>query len=72
MRVLAACAFLMLVSACQTAPPEMTEDEIAQIVAEVLDAIERNFEGFRQLDLELALGPMDTDISWSWASVPLN
>jgi hypothetical protein len=65
-------AALMIVGACQAVPPELTEEEIAQIEAQVLEAIERNFEGFRQLDLEMALEPMDTEISWSWSSVPLD
>jgi hypothetical protein len=37
MRTLASFAVLMLVAACQTAPPEMTEAEIAQLEAEVLE-----------------------------------
>ena len=35
MKVLAAFAFLLFVAACQTAPPEMTEAEIAEIEADV-------------------------------------
>ena len=37
MRAVAPFAVLMILAACQTAPPEMTETEIAQIEAEVLD-----------------------------------
>ena len=71
-RTLFAFAILLLVTACQTAPPEMTEAEVAQIEAEALEAIEMNFEGFRQRDLEMAMEPMASNISWSWGSRPLN
>ena len=65
MRYLVAVFVLLLASACQAPPPpEMTDAEIAQIEAEVLEAIETNFEGFRQLNLEMALEPVGTDISW--------
>jgi len=40
MRPLAAVAVLLLVAACQTVPPEMTEAEIAQYEAEVMREID--------------------------------
>ena len=44
----AALAVLLLVAACQTAPPEMTDAEIAQIEAEVTQAIADQWAGFRE------------------------
>ena len=67
----AALAVLLLATACQTAPPEMTEAEIAQIEAEVMEAMEEYFEGWRVLDIEMAM-PFTETASWSWSSVPLD
>lgn len=55
MKTLAAFSVLLLVAACQTAPPEVTEAERAQIEAEVLQAAEDWFDGFRQHDLDLLM-----------------
>jgi len=46
MRTLAALAVLLLLAACQTAPPEMTEAEIAQIEAEVTEWAETLLDGW--------------------------
>ena len=66
MRTLAAFFVLLLVTACQTAPPEMTEAEIAQVEANVLEAIEATFEAWRQLDVEgIMEGWHPTATSWA-------
>ncbi len=67
----AALAVLLLVFACQTAPPEMTEAEIAQAEAEVLDVMEGCFEGFRQGNADLVMACFHpTATAWVWNSVP--
>ena len=69
MRTLSAFAVLLLFAACQTGPPEMTEAEIAQIEAEVLVAMEANFEGWRQSDVAMIMeGWHPTATSWSDAA----
>jgi len=71
MRTLAAFAVLLLVAACQTAPPEMTEAEQAQIEAEVMEVMERAMEGIRQLDVDMIMSTVHpTDLGWVWSSVP--
>jgi ketosteroid isomerase-like protein len=68
MRTPAAFAVLLLVGACQTAPPEMTEAEKAQIQTEVLQAAEDWFDGFRQHDLDMLMAayhPTETSFSGS-------
>ena len=63
--------FLLVVAACQTPPTEMTEAEIAQIEAEVLEAMEGVFEGWRELDLEKAIAPFHpTATSWALPYAP--
>ena len=58
MRTLAAVAALLVVAACQAPPAEMTEAEIAQYEAEVIQAIEGRVDGFyealRQGDAQAA------------------
>ena len=46
MRTLAAFAVLLLVAACQSAPPEMTEAEIAQIEADAIQEIQSRTDDF--------------------------
>ena len=71
MRGLAAFAFLMLVAACQTAPPEMTEAGRGQIETEVVALMESAIEGVRQLDVDMVMAACHpTDLGWVWSSVP--
>jgi hypothetical protein len=49
----------------------MTEAEIAQIEAEVIEVMEGVFDGFRQLDPQMIMAHFHpTATSWVWASVP--
>jgi hypothetical protein len=50
MRTLAAFAVLLFMAGCQAAPPELTEAEIAQIEAEVLQVMQVFMEGFNEHD----------------------
>ena len=52
MRTLAAFAVLLLVAACQAPPPEMTEAEIAQAEAEVIQAIESRTDAYYEALLQ--------------------
>jgi ketosteroid isomerase-like protein len=51
MRTLFAIAVLVLVAACQTAPPEMTEAEIAQAESETRQAIAERWAGYKAAEL---------------------
>jgi hypothetical protein len=71
MRTLSVVAVLLLVAACQNAPPEMTEAEIAQIEAEVLEAMEANLEGWRQHSADMIMATFHpTATSWVVGSTP--
>jgi len=72
MRALATFVCLMLVTACQAAPPaEMTEAEIAQFAAEVTEVMEANLEGWRQGNVDMIMGTFHpTATAWVWGSVP--
>lgn len=59
MRTLPACFFLMLVAACQTAPPEMTEAERAQIRSEVEAVGDQWMAAVSGIDAEAFLGLFD-------------
>lgn len=70
MRKLALFAVLSL-AACQSGIPELTEAEIAQIEAEVLEVVEANFEGWRQGDVDIIMATFHpTATSWVAGSVP--
>ena len=53
MRVLASVSFVVLF-ACQTGPPEITEDERAQVEAEVVQVWEGFLQGHEELDCDKA------------------
>ena len=71
MRTLAAFAVMLLVAACQTAPPEMTEAEIAQIEAEVMEAMEASVDGWRQGSAERIMATFHPSAtSWVMGTTP--
>jgi hypothetical protein len=52
-------------------PAEMTKSEIAQIEAEVREAMEVGIDGWRELDLEKAMAPFHpTATSWALPETP--
>lgn len=61
MRTLAAVAVLLLVAACQTATPEMTEAEIAEVEANALAWSDQWLETATNLDAEGTAALMDRD-----------
>lgn len=66
MRTLAAFAVLVLVGACQTSPPEMTEAEKAQIEAEVRQELINRMEEYKAFpisgDVEGVMSFMTEDV----------
>ena len=48
----------------------MTEAEIAQIEAGVIAAMEVNFEGWRNMNVDQIMATFDEGTSWAWSSVP--
>mgnify|MGYP001828313569 CR=1 FL=1 len=62
MKVFAAVACLMLVTACQAPPPpEMTEAEIAQIETEVMEWMGSHVRDYAELNPELLLGAWNAE-----------
>jgi ketosteroid isomerase-like protein len=71
MKILMAVIGLVLLVGCQAPPAEMTEAEIAQIEAEVLQAAEDWFDGFRQHDLDILMaGYHPTETSFAGSRAP--
>lgn len=69
MRELVAVALLALLFACQAPPAEMTEAEIAQIEAEVMEAADLLITGWNGNDLDLFLTMFHpTKVSHAWGS----
>lgn len=70
MRMPTAAAVLLLVAACQTAPPEMTEAEYDQIVTSVMDTTDEMMAAWNAYDLDATLSffhPEKTSFAWASA-----
>ena len=65
--VIAAIVVVFLVAKLPPPSPEMTESEIAQIEAEVLEVADARFEALRNLDLEKVLQSAHPDLL-AWAA----
>jgi len=66
--MLPAVAALLLLVACQTPPPELTQAEVAQIEADVMEVALSMHEGFRALDAEAVatvFHPTESGFDWN-------